>query len=161
VKPVIFAARPLQARNEAAADRIGNDRENDGDGTRLLHQRRCGGRGWRQDKIRLERDEFLREALYRFACSPANVESDVVILPPPKVLEFRAKLRDPGLRFRDTLGIRHQHADPVHAPGLLRLYRERPNGRGAAKQCDEVAAFHSITSSARNKSDVGMEIPSA
>jgi hypothetical protein len=43
---------------------------------------------------------------------------------------------------------------------LLRLRHERPRDR-AAEQRDEVAAFHSITSSARNKSDVGMEIPSA
>ena len=39
------AARPRKARDEAAADRIGNDRENDGDGARLLQQRGRGGCG--------------------------------------------------------------------------------------------------------------------
>ena len=37
------AARPRKARDEAAADRIGNDGENDGDGARLMQQRRGGG----------------------------------------------------------------------------------------------------------------------
>jgi hypothetical protein len=34
------AAGPWKARNEATADRIGNGRENDGDGARLLQQTR-------------------------------------------------------------------------------------------------------------------------
>jgi hypothetical protein len=33
------AARLRQARDEAAADRIGNRRENDGDGARMLQER--------------------------------------------------------------------------------------------------------------------------
>ena len=37
------AARPRKARNETAADRIGNDYENYGDGARLLQQTRRGG----------------------------------------------------------------------------------------------------------------------
>src|SRR5215831_14422531 len=46
------AARVRQARDEAAANRVGNERENDGDGARLLKQRRCGGRGARKKDIR-------------------------------------------------------------------------------------------------------------
>jgi hypothetical protein len=37
------AARPREARHEAAADRIEDDRENDGDGACLLQQRRSAG----------------------------------------------------------------------------------------------------------------------
>jgi hypothetical protein len=52
------------------------------------------------------------------------------------------------------------HADAPDPLWLLRARRERPRRR-AGEQRDELAAPHSITSSARNKSDVGMEIPSA
>src|SRR5947208_13700060 len=44
---------------------------------------------------------------------------------------------------------------------LLRGYRERPCGSRTANKRDELAPPHSITSSARNKSDVGMDIPRA
>src|SRR5262249_47072956 len=43
---------------------------------------------------------------------------------------------------------------------LLRARRERPRRR-AAKHSDEVAPFHSITSSARSRIDVGMSMPMA
>jgi hypothetical protein len=38
--------------------------------------------------------------------------------------------------------------EPINPPGLLRARGERPRGRRAAEQGDEIAAFHSITSSA-------------
>src|SRR5262249_23294638 len=41
---------------------------------------------------------------------------------------------------------------------LLRAHRARPRDR-AAEQRDEVAALHSITSSARSRMDVGNAIP--
>src|SRR2546421_632157 len=44
---------------------------------------------------------------------------------------------------------------------LLRARRDRPRGRRAAKQLDERAPFHSITSSARASSVGGMSRPSA
>src|SRR5260221_14346603 len=47
------AARSREGRDEAAADRVGNERENDGDGARLLKQRRCGRCGARKKDIRL------------------------------------------------------------------------------------------------------------
>src|SRR5262249_57533757 len=46
-------------------------------------------------------------------------------------------------------GAVHKHADPPHPLGLLRARRERPRGRRATEQRDELAALHSITSSAR------------
>src|SRR5262249_47212681 len=39
---------------------------------------------------------------------------------------------------------------------LLRARRERPRGRRAAEQRDEVAPLHSITSSARSRNDSGI-----
>src|SRR6516225_7887513 len=55
-----------------------------------------------------------------------------------------------------------QHADAPHALALLRPRRERPCRRRAAEQRDEIAPFHlrghSITSSARASSVVGISI---
>src|SRR5215831_4511167 len=51
-------------------------------------------------------------------------------------------------------------AEP-HDFRLLRSRRERPSRRRAAEQRDELAPFHSITSSARSRNDSGMVSPSA
>src|SRR5262249_40633923 len=48
-----------------------------------------------------------------------------------------------------------------HRHRLLRARRERPRRRRAAEQRDELAALHSITSSARASSGDGMVRPSA
>src|SRR6202035_4845955 len=71
----------------AAADRIGNARENDGDATRLLHHRRSRGRGCCKNEVGLQRDEFLRESLHRLhvASGPAIVDPDVSALRPPEL----------------------------------------------------------------------------
>src|SRR5260370_27740948 len=47
------------------------------------------------------------------------------------------------------------------APPPLRAYGERPRGCRAAEQCDELAASHSITSSARTRRVGGTSRPSA
>jgi hypothetical protein len=53
-----------------------------------------------------------------------------------------------------------QHADPPHAFGLLRRCPKRPRRRRAAKQRDELAPSHSITSSAMANSVGGISRPS-
>src|SRR5262249_28421460 len=53
-----------------------------------------------------------------------------------------------------------EQPDASHAVGLLCARRERPRRR-AAEQRDELAAFHSITSSARATSVGGMLSPNA
>src|SRR5262249_30194275 len=58
-------------------------------------------------------------------------------------------------------GSKQQHADPPHPLALLRLRRERPRGRRAAEKRDELAAPHSITSSARCWKNKGTSRPSA
>ena len=47
----------------------------------------------------------------------------------------------------------------AHALGLLRARSERPGDRRAAEQRDELAALHSITSSAMLSSDAGTVRP--
>src|SRR5262249_7065565 len=52
-----------------------------------------------------------------------------------------------GRRLRIVCGHVHQHTDAPYLFGLLRAHRQRPH-RCRAKQRDELAAVHSITSSA-------------
>src|SRR3954451_7517707 len=54
-----------------------------------------------------------------------------------------------------------QETDPRDFRWLPRMRCERPRRRRAAEQRDEIAAFHSMTSSARESSDGGTVRPSA
>src|SRR5262249_37767240 len=62
--------------------------------------------------------------------------------------------------FGVPFGIRHENPYVPHAARLLRARRERPRGCRAAKQRDELAPPHSITSSARASTDAGISRPS-
>jgi hypothetical protein len=50
--------------------------------------------------------------------------------------------RDDGRCFPIVRGSEHEHADAPHPPGLLRARGERPRGRCAAEQRDEIASLH-------------------
>src|SRR5207249_1170859 len=63
--------------------------------------------------------------------------------------------------FLVACGNSKQYADPPYSPGLLRARRERPGRSRAADERNELAAFHSITSSARASSVAGTSRPSA
>src|SRR5262249_28178532 len=134
------AARPGEARDEAAADWIGGGRENDGDAARLLQHRRGGGCVLRKNEVGPQLDDFPRESLHQLHIRrrPASVDPDIAALRPAELLESLAERRDKGLSFRVALGICHQHVDPPHLLGLLRARRERPCGY-TAKQRDELA----------------------
>src|SRR5262245_21131121 len=54
----------------------------------------------------------------------------------------------------------HQHADPSHPVGLLRVRRER-HRRRAADERNELPPYHSITSSAQAISEGGTTMPTA
>src|SRR5262249_2193303 len=71
------------------------------------------------------------------------------------------KRLDPALCFQIILGVPHQHADTPHPLALLRARRERPRRRRAAEQRDELAAPHSMTSSASVSRLAGISMPSA
>jgi hypothetical protein len=73
-----IAARPGEARDEAAADRVRNDRKNNGDGARLLQQCSRGGCGVRKNEVGLERDELFRAPSPRLCvvrCRPASIKA--------------------------------------------------------------------------------------
>src|SRR5207244_464846 len=67
--------------------------------------------------------------------------------------QFHAARLRRGLQRSDV--IRHischrdQEAEAIDPTRLLRTHREWPSRRRAAEKCDELAPFHSITSSAR------------
>src|SRR5262249_6622208 len=66
---------------------------------------------------------------------------------PPQVPKRFSERRDERLRQGIVFVRPHEHADASHALALLRRRRERP-GRRAPKPRHELAAVHSITSSA-------------
>ncbi len=139
MKPVTLP-RPRKVCDEAAADWIGNGRENDGDVACLLRQRggvRCV---LRKNEVGLQRDEFICDALYPLRVAgrcPTIVDPDVAALRPPELLKFLPERRDERLCFAVALRTSHQHADALHLHGFLRACRERPCCR-AAEQRDEV-----------------------
>src|SRR5262245_36397183 len=71
------------------------------------------------------------------------------------------ELCDAGLSFRIVRGGVHEHADAPHPLALLCAPRERPRRCRAAEKRDELAALHSITSSARASTVAGTSKPSA
>src|SRR5262249_2838478 len=85
---------------------------------------------------------------------------NVAILHPSERLKSLPKRSDTGLYFRIVLRERMQEHDASHALGALRPRLKRPRRR-AAQQRDELAALHSITSSASARSVAGISRPSA
>src|SRR5262249_45928938 len=147
-----IAARTRKARNDAVPDWIGHRGEYDRYAAGCLQQ---------SDRRRSTVDEN------RFGCGchklhgegadgvgvsacPAVVDSDIVTLAPAALRQPLPQCRHAAPRLRIGLsGATNQRTDPPHSLGLLRMRRERPRGRSAAKQPDEFAALHSITSSAK------------
>src|SRR5262249_23341631 len=89
------------------------------------------------------------------------VDLDVTALSPAELLQLLPECREISLIFPIILGKCHQDSDPPHSLALLRPRRERPRGRRAAEQRDELATFHSITSLASASSVGGTSRPSA
>src|SRR5262249_37493900 len=146
-----------QACNEPLRDRIGDLHE--------YNRHRSGGfpddlqifRGGRQDHLRPETDQLGRISLPQrsTASVPANIDVEILALNPSKLPERLHECRQIRLSHRISRRIAHQHADP---PRLLRSRRKRPRRR-AAEQRDELAAFHSITSSASSTNESGIVSP--
>src|SRR5262249_40273581 len=94
------------------------------------------------------------------ADAPAIIDPQVASNRPARFRKPLQERQQARLRFRIVRTAVHEHPDAPHAAGLLRPRRERPRGRCAAEQRDELAAFHSITSSAMLNSDGGTVWPS-
>src|SRR5262249_52323625 len=102
----------------------------------------------RDNDIDLEPDELGREFGGAVAASlrPAIVDRKVATLDPAEFAQPLHKSGDPMAVGRRRAGA--QETDSRQLSRLLRPRRERPRRRRAAEQRDELATFHSITSSA-------------
>src|SRR5215471_16594618 len=157
------AAWLRQAGHQTLSDRIVDDIEYNRDGTSRLFQ--CGSdrRPASDDEVRCRTYQLLR-----IGPDPAQVStgismlgSDIAVLGPPERLEPLPKRNNAGQYFRIVHDVWMEEHDATHARRLLRARCERPCGRRAAEQRDEVAALHSITSSASCWRCKGTSRPSA
>src|SRR5262245_47831265 len=118
----------------------------------------------REDDIRRERGQFYRVSanVVRIARPKAIVDLHVAAVAPAPLLQRLLKSREAGLHvcIIRVHARTCKHTDTPHPLGLLRPRRKRPPRRRAAEQRDELAALHSITSSARASSVGGTSIPS-
>src|SRR5262249_20535737 len=94
------------------------------------------------------------------ARAPTIVNPQIAPDHPGRLLQPLVKRCEASQRFGVVRGEVHEHADAPYALALLRARRERPRGRRAAKQRDELAPPHSIASSARASSVGGISSPS-
>src|SRR5215472_8354719 len=115
-----------------------------------------------EDHVGLQRDQFFRECLR--LCTgrrKASVDADIAAFRPSTLFQPLPECREASLGFRIVLGERHEHTDAPRSLALLRARHQRPRHRRAAEKRDELAAPHSITSSARASSVGGISIPRA
>src|SRR5438132_4948633 len=84
------------------------------------------------------------------------LDMDVAVLQPAELLESLLKCCDPPVPFRVGLRAMHQDTEAPDSAALLRARRKRPRRRATEKR-DELAAFHSITSSA-SASRLGLRV---
>src|SRR5262249_42505177 len=104
-----------------------------------------------------ERGRKHRQPVVLTIC-PAVVDHDVLTL---DKASFVQSLANDGDRMRIGSGRTAAEESNHRQPTLLRTGAERPRCRGADEQRDELAALHSITSSARASSVGGTSRPSA
>src|SRR6266508_3012965 len=158
-----IAARVRQTRNQARAERVGDVDEYDRNRAALPLQRHDHRGCMAEDYIGLQRDHLFRERLILVAPDGGkpNVDVDIAALRPSVLFERLAKCLYACLQFRIGLSAAHQYTNSPHTPVLLRAPRERPGCRRDAEQRDELAALHSITSSARASKVGGTVRPSA
>src|SRR6516225_5066240 len=115
----------------------------------------------RENDINFQPDELGCELGEAFAASlrPAIFDRDGASFDPAEFAEPLHKSSGQlALRGRRS---RAQESDGRQPRGLLRTRRERPRGRRAADERDELAPLHSISSSARPERGSGTVRPSA
>src|SRR5262249_33271330 len=157
-----IAAWLREAGYQTAADRISNVRKYDWDRPGLALEGLHGRRDAREDEIRRRCDELHRINLHKLGipARPAILKPNVATFLPPELRQSFTEGREAGSRFWIVFHRWRDDSNSTDSIVLLRARRERPRHR-AAKQGDERAAFHSITSSARRGNAGGMCRPVA
>src|SRR5262249_20840155 len=97
--------------------------------------------------------------LFQIAFRPTNLNPYIAPFYPPEIRQELFNAHDRRL-VRAILTAHHQHAHSSRLRRLLRARRERPRSSRTAEQSDELAALHSITSSAATSSLSGTVRPS-
>src|SRR5215470_6697694 len=153
-----IATRSADAGNESGGYRVGADRKDDRDGRGCSA---CGQRGCRPTAGENDRDLLFDQLRCHrlepiiLVIGPAIFDCEVLAL---DVAGFGQAFAERGYQEPILLGCRAaENAD--NGSGLLRAQGLRTDDRcrRAAEQRDELATSHSITSSARNKIDVGTD----
>src|SRR5262245_3847639 len=98
--------------------------------------------------------------VFGFACNKAIINPHILAVGPAQLLQSLLECREAYLVVL-IVGHAREHADAPHPLGLLRARRHRPHRHRPSNQPDELAASHSITSSARASSGSGTAMPSA
>src|SRR5262249_1756400 len=106
-----------------------------------------------------ERNQFLSQRGHAFGrpVAIANLQRGVASFQIAEIAQAGSKPRNVARRRCGGEG--RENAD--ERADLLRPRRQRPCGRRAAEQRDEIATAHSITSSARRMNDSGIVSPAA
>src|SRR5262249_2121264 len=133
-----------QVRNEAAANRIGNDDEDDRDCLSHFSYDRSRRVGPDDNDVRRERAQLFGAGTHAFGhlAGEPEVKSDVAAFVPAKFVKTLPEGRKILLHHSFMIvGERHQYSDVSHAPRLLRTRGERPVNRGT-EQRDELAPSH-------------------
>jgi hypothetical protein len=140
-----------QTGDQTGADRVTCGRKNDWDHIGCLLQCHDGRRSGRHNNVDLELDEFGGDFGETFAASfhPAILNCDRAPFNPAQLAHAEYEGVDPfgsgGACIWD------KEPDSWQLVWLLRAHRQRPRNCRAAEQRDELAAFHSITSLARER----------
>src|SRR5262245_30385492 len=85
------------------------------------------------------------------AGGPVIVRLDVASFRPTQALQRLAERRNTRLCLRIALGKAHEHADPSHPGGLLRVCCERPRRCAAEEECDEFPPPHGAYPKAKDQ----------
>jgi hypothetical protein len=138
-----------KALRNACFERITGSRYDDRDRASELHQNRNDAAAKRDNEVGLELQEIYSIGPHQIHIihGPTFVELNVAAPRPPKPCKLFAKSLNASLNFHVSWRVRHQNPDPAHPLALLCARRERPRSRRAAEKRDELASFHSISSS--------------
>src|SRR6516162_1204422 len=152
-----------KAPNETLGDRFTDAREYDRDGVGRLPKRQRGRSTAAKNHVRRQSQKLhgSEPRLVEVKDAPAIVDREIATQGPSELLHAPLEYLDASSTAWVILEDKIYPANARYTARLLRSCRERPRGCRAAEQRDELAARHSITSSARPSSGSGTVRPSA